>query len=129
MKRIILIFTILLSGFCFSQNTGSIVGVVLDGELNNIPLMQATISIKDTSLQSTSDSNGIFYFENLEEGNHTLVFSFIGYQSKDINIQIISNQQTDVITSLNASKISLNDIALLNITTKEEAKASMVLNN
>ena len=123
MKRIILIFTLLLSGFCFSQNTGSIMGIVLDEEFNNEPLIHANVFIKETTQELYSDTNGIFYLNNLKEGNYTLVFSFTGYQTKEYNVQIVSGKQIDVSTSLAASTISLEEIALLSAIAKQDGKS------
>ena len=83
MRRTISFFIILFTSFCFSQNTGSILGVVLDSELNNEPLIHANVLIKETNQITSSDTYGMFHFENLEEGNYTLVISFIGYETKE----------------------------------------------
>ena len=104
-------------------------GIVLDEEFNNNPLIHAYVSIKGTTQESSSDTNGIFYFNNLEEGKYTLVFSFTGYETKEYNVQIVSDKQIDVSTSLVASTISLDDLALSSATAKQEGKSSIVLNN
>jgi len=130
MRQQILLLAILFSSFCFSQSTGSILGIVLDGELNNAPLINAKITIEGTNLEASSDGTGIFYFENLEEGNYMLEFSFIGYETKEFKVQVASNHQADVSATIIASSISLNDLAFLNITAaKQEDKASIVSNN
>lgn len=129
MKPFFILFVILFSGFCFAQNTGSIAGMVLDGEMDNTPLILANVSVEGTSITSTSDENGYFYFENIEKGTHTLLFNFVGYESKKVEIQVASNKQTTVDASLIASRVSLNDLASLisNSTTTAniEDKASL----
>ncbi|HMC00350.1 MAG TPA: carboxypeptidase-like regulatory domain-containing protein [Flavobacteriaceae bacterium] len=126
MRKLIFLFVLLISGLCFSQGNGAIAGMVLDGELNNTPLTLASVSLEGTSLTSTSDENGYFYFENLESGSYTLVFSFVGYKSKKLEVQVTQNKQTKVATSLIASSISLNDLAsLISSTAKKEDKASL----
>jgi len=126
MRKLIFLFVLLISGLCFSQGNGAIAGMVLDGELNNTPLTLASVSLEGTSLTSTSDENGYFYFENLESGTYTLVFSFVGYKSKKLEVQVTQNKQTKVATSLIASSISLNDLAsLISSTAKKENKASL----
>ena len=126
MRKLIFLFVLLISGLCFSQSNGAIAGMVLDGELNNTPLTLANVSLEGTSLTSTSDENGYFYFENLESGTYTLVFSFVGYESKKLEVQVTQNKQTKVATSLIASSISLNDLAsLISSTAKKENKASL----
>jgi hypothetical protein len=130
MKPFFILFVMLFSGFCFAQNTGAITGMVLDGEMDNAPLILANISVEGTSITSTSDENGYFYFENIENGIHTLLFDFVGYETKEIQIQVVSNKETIVDASLIASSVSLNDLASLigngsTATAKIEDKASL----
>ncbi|MEJ2112535.1 MAG: carboxypeptidase-like regulatory domain-containing protein [Flavobacteriaceae bacterium] len=113
MRPFFLLIAILFSGFCFGQSTGSIAGMVLDGEMDNSPLILANISVEGTSITSTSDENGYFYFENIEKGTYTLQFNFVGYESKELEVQVVSNKQTNVDASLVASSVSLNDLASL----------------
>lgn len=108
--------TLLLIGFTslgFAQNSGLIVGKVLDKELNNEPLMFASISIKGSSIKSTSDVTGLFYIENLQDGPYTLVCSFPGYETKEIKVQVNGAQTSDVKLALAAKTISLNELASL----------------
>jgi len=113
MKPFFLLFAILFSSFCLGQSTGSISGLVLDGEMDNSPLILANISVEGTSITSTSDESGYFYFENIEKGTYTLQFNFVGYESKELEVQVVSNKQTNVDASLVASSVSLNDLASL----------------
>jgi len=129
MKQLILLFAILFSSFCFAQNTGSILGIVLDGELNNEPLIFANVSVEGTTLESSSDMDGLFHFEDLAEGNYTLVFNFIGYDTKEVKVHVVSSQQADISVPLVASTLSLNNLASLNTMAKQEDKASVVINN
>ena len=52
-----------------------------------------------------------------------MVFSFTGYQTKEYNVQIVSGKQIDVSTSLAASTISLEEIALLSAIAKQDGKS------
>ena len=114
MRRFILFTTIILSGFCYAQNTGAIIGIVLDGEAYNEPLMYANVSIEGTSLKSFSDEDGLFHFDNLSDGNYTLVFSFNGYETKVLNVEVASNKQANISTSLMSRTLSLTDLTSLN---------------
>tara|TARA_R110002049_G_scaffold65035_1_gene170922 strand:+ start:42095 stop:42487 length:393 start_codon:yes stop_codon:yes gene_type:complete len=130
MKPIATLIIMFFTPFCFSQNSGLIVGNVLDGEMNDAPLMYAKISIKDTALETTTDLSGLFLFENLKDGDYTLVCSFTGYDTKEVNVKIASGEPTDTNVTLNASTISLNDFAPLGLTAQnqEADKSVSVLN-
>lgn len=111
MKNFITLLLLAFTSFGFAQNSGIIVGKVLDKELNNEPLMFASISIKGSSIKSTSDVTGLFYIENLQDGQYTLVCSFPGYETKEIEIQVNGAYTPDIKLALAAKTISLNELA------------------
>lgn len=112
MKHLIIIATILFSTLSFSQNTGLIVGKVLDNEVENAPLVLANISIKNTEVKTNTDQTGMFVIENLEAGDYTLVCSFVGYESQEIDVHVDGLNPVELKLTLEASKVSMDDIAL-----------------
>lgn len=120
MKQLILFFAILFSSFCFAQNSGSVIGLVLDEEVNNEPLMYANVSIKGTTLETSSDTNGFFQFDNLADGDYILTFSFNGYETKELNVKVSSNQTTNISASLMARTLALGDLVSLKENDQQE---------
>jgi len=114
MKQLLVIFAILFSSVCLAQNSGSIHGLIMDGEMNTEPLMYANVSIEETTFMSSSDENGLFHFENLADGNYTLVYSFAGYETRKLKVEVASNKPTNTSVSLVAKTISLADLTSLN---------------
>jgi hypothetical protein len=96
----------------FAQNTGSISGNVLDLESENMPLAYAKVMVKETGAETMSDDKGVFKFENLAEGTYTLVFSFVGYETKTTETKVVNNKVTNVKQQIEASTLSLDDLAL-----------------
>lgn len=95
---------LLLPIFSYSQ---SIKGVITDGELEDAPLTFAHISIEGTDLETLTDFDGSFQFENLQEGTYKLTIRFLGYESKTLKgIEINSKGTYRVSESLYS--ISLN---------------------
>ncbi|WP_445957829.1 carboxypeptidase-like regulatory domain-containing protein [Yeosuana sp.] len=129
MKHVFTFLFLMFSSLTFAQNMGLIVGKVVDKEMNQEPLIYANISIKGTPIESDSDITGLYILENLKDGNYTLVCSFIGYETKEQNIQIVSGQPTQVNFSLEPTTISLHDLASLNTIAKDVDKISVALNN
>ncbi|WP_339918014.1 carboxypeptidase-like regulatory domain-containing protein [Yeosuana marina] len=124
MKQLLILSIFLFTSMGFAQNTGLIVGKVLDKELNNEPLVFANIAIKGTSTEFNSDTTGLFVIENLEEGDYTLVCSFVGYETKEINVHVNATQPVELNIPLAASTVSLNDLAALgNIATNDDRTA------
>jgi hypothetical protein len=129
MKQLITLLLLTISSIGFAQNAGLIVGKVTDKELNNEPLMFASISVKGTTIASESDITGLFLLENLADGDYTLVCDFVGYESKELNVHISSMQPTEVNFSLAPSTISLDELAALSSVAKKDDKTAVALNN
>ena len=110
MKHIIYTALFFISALSFAQNTGSISGNLLDFESNNEPLMFAKVLIKETGAEMLSDDKGFFKFENLEDGEYTLVSSFVGYETKESKITLASNKTATLNITLEPSTISLEDL-------------------
>ncbi|WNH14239.1 carboxypeptidase-like regulatory domain-containing protein [Thalassobellus suaedae] len=124
MKHLIYISLFLFTIFSFGQNTGLIVGKVLDKEMNDSPLVLASVLVKGTSIKSDTDLTGLFVIENLEDGDYTLVCSFVGYESQEIDVHVDSNEPSEVKLSLAASSISLNDLALVMASADSDPKTT-----
>jgi hypothetical protein len=108
MKHLITLFILFISTISFGQGTGLIVGKILDNVMNEEPLIFANVFIKGTDLKSTSDVTGLFLLENLKDGIHTLVFSYPGYETKELDVQIISGAPTEINLVLKVKTLSLN---------------------
>ena len=129
MKSLLLLFTLVVSSFCLAQNTGAITGVVLDGESFNEPLVFANVSIAGTNLKSSSDSDGLFHFDNLADGKYILLVSFNGYETKQLNVQVVSNKDTNISASLVARTLSLSALSSSAEASANKDKASITFGN
>jgi len=109
MRNIIYVAIFFISALSYAQSNGSVNGNVLDFESNNEPLMFAKVSIKETGAEVLSDEKGFFKFENLNDGEYTLVSSFTGYETKESKIKVTSNA-TQIKLVLEPSSISLEDL-------------------
>lgn len=123
MKKIILLFTLLITVFTYAQNTGSVSGKLTDKEYNNEPLAFANVLIKGTTKGTTSDFDGLYAFNDLEVGNYTLIFSFVGYETQEIAVTIASGKVIEVNLAMNASAASLDEIVITTTTTRESETA------
>lgn len=112
MKQLLFTILFLVTATTFAQSNGVITGNLLDTESNNEPLMFANVTIKETGEKITTDETGAFKFENLKEGDYTLVCSFVGYETKEIEAKATLNNTTQVELGLGASTLSLDDLVL-----------------
>ena len=72
---------------------------------------------------------GLFHIENLPEGDYTLICSFIGYDTKEVNVHVSATQPAEVKIRLAASTVSLNELAALSNIASKNDKASVAVNN
>src|SRR5699024_6681505 len=70
-----------------AQAQGSISGVVFDERTDTV-LLGANIVIIGTSLGESTDKTGRFTLRGIPEGDHVVKVSFIGYETKEIQISI-----------------------------------------
>ncbi|MDG5800045.1 TonB-dependent receptor [Marinilabiliaceae bacterium ANBcel2] len=82
-ETLLIVITILLFSLC--SNAQTVKGIIIDKSTSE-PLPGANVAISDTGEGTISDSEGAFKLNLPEWQNVTLHISFIGYQSKEINL-------------------------------------------
>ncbi len=90
---LIVVFTHFLS-FLTAQN-GLIKGHILDEKGDKIPFVN--VFLKENKQGSTSDTEGVFQFRNVAKGNYTLVVSAIGFEKKEVSINILAEDEAVII--------------------------------
>jgi len=84
LTSMLLLSLLFLSSSLVAQNKSMIKGLVVDE--TNQPLIGATVIIKNVKISGViSDVNGRFSL-NMPEGKNTLVISYIGYKTQEVNI-------------------------------------------
>ena len=126
MRKIILIFSIVATSILQAQNTGSIVGKLIDKEYNNEPLAFANVLIKGTTTGTTSDIDGLYAFNDLEVGQYTLIFSFVGYETVELEATVEAGKVTEINVPMGASAASLDEV-VITTTTKRESEVALLL--
>ena len=101
----ILLFALTLSGFAKinAQNYGSLRGFVTDSSNGEI-LAYATVYLLDTKQGNATDTRGFYSIPSIPVGMHNVVFSFVGYIPKVLEVKI----RTDRITEVNVQLIPGN---------------------
>ena len=125
------IFILILSLFAvkiYSQNLIS--GKIIDGEFNE-PLPFANILIRSSSNESniagtTSDLDGNFAIEDLENGTYYIEVSFVGYDTKRINeLELTGNNDSAINVTLFPSSNALEEV-VVTTTVRENTEASVL---
>ncbi|MBU2927930.1 TonB-dependent receptor [Winogradskyella psychrotolerans] len=94
----------------FSQ-TGVVTGKIYDAEFNDL-LPFANIVVKNTTIGTTSDFDGNYELE-LDPGTYVIVYSFVGYQPKEItDVVVEENAEVTINVTLNPSSESLDEVVI-----------------
>ncbi|WP_435412903.1 TonB-dependent receptor domain-containing protein [Psychroserpens mesophilus] len=126
MRTFVLLTILFFTSLGYTQNTGSIAGKLIDKEYNNEPLAFGNVLIKGTTTGTTSDIDGLYSFDNLSPGTYILVFSFVGYETQEITVEVVANKVTEVNVPMGASAASLDEV-IITTTTRKESEAALLL--
>ena len=107
-----------------SAQSGTVTGKIMDGEFNDV-LPFANIVVKGTTTGTTSDFDGLYSLD-MEAGTHTLVFSFVGYETKEITgVEVSPDGTVELNVTLNLSSTALDEV-VVTTTTRKNTEASVL---
>ena len=112
MKYLLILIALVSSTALSSQDLGMIKGHVTDSEMDNAPMMMASITLKGSGSNRQTNLHGNFEIEDVLPGDYILTVSFSGYDSKEIPVEVKTNKVTEVTASL-AAKTLDPDLAFL----------------
>lgn len=99
---------------------GTVKGVIT-GTDDNKPLLAATVVLKGTTVGTASDLNGN-YSLFVPSGTHTILFSYIGYETREETITIEDNQTLQLNTELIPVAI-MGEEAVITVQARGQLKA------
>ena len=126
MNKKILLITLFISFIVNAQDKGNVTGLLTDKEYGNAPLPVANVQLKGTTIGTTTDFDGM-YTLSLAPGNHTIVFSFLGYKKIEKTF-IISPGKTITINQLMSAEegVALEEVIVKSSTSKEKVSALII---
>ena len=125
MKFRLLFLTLLISALAFSQNKGTISGIITDKDLNNEALPFASVTIKGTTTGTSTDTDGK-YTLNVAEGQHVLVISFVGYETLEVPFKIKANETIVISKAIGSGSVNLDDIVVKSTANREKETALLL---
>lgn len=123
------LFLTLLSTLVYSQNPTQIVrGTVIDADSKS-PLTGVVIMLaSDHKIGTTTDVNGEFKLTKIPVGRVTLLYSYIGYESKTLpDIEVNSGKESIVTVTMQEAVKKLNDVVIKANKNKGESMNEMSL--
>ena len=111
-KAYLLVFSFFLSSFSFAQQKITVTGNVVTEK--NIPLVGMSVNEKGTPSGTTTDADGKFTIQTA--GNARLVFSFVGYTTKEVPVN--NRKKIEVVMEVNVS--SLDQVVVVGYGTQKK---------
>ncbi len=106
------IFLISLTLFSKPGQSQTIRGKITDAS-NSDPLIGAVIKIEGTKLGAVTDLDGTYEIPDIAAGKYTVIFSYIGYQSKTVKDVIVNlKDATKIDIALDADGIETEEITV-----------------
>lgn len=96
--------------FCadlYAQSNGSSVSGTIKDQQTGQYLIGVNLMVKGTSIRATTNMEGAYRFSNLPSGENTLIVSYLGYVTKEVNIN-----STTLDISLEASSTNLGEVVV-----------------
>ena len=115
-KNLVPFLLLLITSFVGNAQTFQLSGTVVDE--NQEPLIGASVIVKETNDGTSTNFDGKFNYQ-LKEGNYTITFSYIGYETVSKTISANKNQKIDIV--LTTSKNILEEVLVSALRVKENA--------
>lgn len=125
MKLKFLFISLFICTLCFSQNTGTITGIVTDKDMNNETLPFASVAIKGTNIGTNTDENGQYTLK-VPTGSHTLVFGFLGYENIEVPVTIAAGETKTISRSMSSTSVQLKDVVIEKTISRERESALLL---
>ncbi|UCJ08303.1 TonB-dependent receptor [Chitinophaga pendula] len=106
--------------FTYGQTLTTLSGKVVNDA--NVPIVSVTVSLDNTSLTATTDESGVFSFQQVAPGNHTLTFRHLGYKRVSKVISVTAGEAQQVSITLETSDQTLREIV---VSTQKRTQSSI----
>ncbi len=128
MRRFFVLMLLLTAVQMSAQSTGTITGKLIDKEVNDEPLAFANVLLKGTTKGTTSDFDGLFEIGNLEPGNYTVVFSYLGYETVEMaDVLVEAGKATSLEVPMSATEgVALDEVVLTTVARKDSETALLL---
>lgn len=108
---IIILFTMLFAFTTFAESKNKVSGKVVDKKSNE-PLVGVNVLIIQSKIGTVTDLNGNFEISNLSNGNYSIKFSYLGYNTVVKNFTLPTDSMNNVTINLNETAIDLNEVVI-----------------
>ena len=126
MRKILFVAILLITQIIAAQDKGTVKGLLTDKETNNDPLPFANVFIKNTTIGASTDFDGN-YLLKVPAGNHTIVFSFVGYETIEKPITVKAGETITLNQAMGANQgVSLEEVQIQATVNREKETALLL---
>ncbi len=112
MTKQILIILLLFQSIVALAQSGTVTGKITDAD-NGEELIGVSILVKGTTKGGITNLDGEFSLSNITAGSQTLIVSYIGYAKKEVELEVVSGEETNVgDIQLKSESIGLDEIEI-----------------
>lgn len=125
MKFKLIFLTLFITAVTYSQNKGTIAGILTDKNANNQSLPFANVLIKGTTNGTNTDIDGKYSIA-AAPGNYTIQFSFVGYEPVEVPVTVIAGETVTVNQALGSAGYKLEDVVVRASVNREKETALLL---
>ncbi len=104
--------------------TGTLSGKLIDGDFND-GLAFANVAVKGTNYGTATDFEGKYSID-MAPGTYTVVFTFVGYSTKEVtDVVIKAGQVTDLSVTLTSAADALDDV-VISVTRRQNSEKAVL---
>lgn len=104
-----------------AQDTGTVAGTVVDSTTTE-PLPGVNVTVQDLNVGAATGANGQFKL-SVPAGEQVLQASFVGYDTKEIPVDVEAGETTNVTVRLAPQAIGLDDVVVTALGVEREERA------
>lgn len=107
-----LLFVIFSFSIAYSQNTGNLRGIVTDSLTGEI-IPYANVVVKGGKQGASTNSSGYYFIPSVPAGKRTVIFSIIGYVTREVTTEIKSGVINDINIKLARTSVDLGEVTIV----------------
>lgn len=112
MNKIILIFLLLATSVQVYAHKGTIKGNLYN-KADNSPLVGASVALLNTGKVTITDKFGSYVFSDLDQGQYQLQFTFLGFETSVITVNVDENDDpAPLVSTLYKGNINLQEVTV-----------------
>ena len=124
--QFLLAFFIFASANAYSIDKGSLRGFVTDSS-NGEQISYANVIIKGTRFGSSTNNRGYYYIPSIPVGKHKVIISFMGYKTKEVEVNISNDEITQLNIKLSPVPVQMQELSVFGQKTAKENETDLGL--